>query len=105
MKDALLSMTRGGMGMTAIVGDGNRVAGIFTDGDLRRAIERGCNFTADPVRDFMTRNPRTVRPEALAVEAVERMDSHRISQLLVVDGNCALVGALNTHDLMQARVI
>ena len=105
MKDALLSMTRGGMGMTAIVGDGNRVAGIFTDGDLRRAIERGYNFTADPVRDFMTRNPRTVRPEALAVEAVERMDSHRISQLLVVDGNCALVGALNTHDLMQARVI
>ena len=103
--DALLSMTRGGMGMTAIVKDNQVVMGIFTDGDLRRAIERGCNFQVDRVRDFMTRNPRTIGPDALAVEAVERMDSHRISQLLVADAAGILVGALNTHDLMQARVI
>lgn len=105
MAEALLSMTRGGMGMTAILTDGRLVAGIFTDGDLRRAIERGCNFRADHVRDFMTRNPRTIGPDALAMEAVERMDSHRISQLLVVDAAGMLLGALNTHDLMQARVI
>jgi len=105
MSDALLSMTRGGMGMTAILKDDQSVAGIFTDGDLRRAIERGCNFRVDRVRDFMTRNPRTIGPDALAMEAVERMDSHRISQLLVVDPSGILVGALNTHDLMQARVI
>lgn len=105
MTDALLSMTRGGMGMTAIVKDNNVVAGIFTDGDLRRAIERGCDFQVHRVRDYMTRDPRTIGPDALAVEAVERMDSHRISQLLVVDDTGILVGALNTHDLMQARVI
>lgn len=105
MTDALLSMTRGGMGMTAILTDQHAVAGIFTDGDLRRAIERGCNFQENRVRDFMTRNPRTIGPDALAVEAVERMDSHRISQLLVVDEAKVLLGALNTHDLMQARVI
>lgn len=105
MTDALLSMTRGGMGMTAIVTEDQRVVGIFTDGDLRRAIERGCDFQSHRVRDFMTRNPRTIGPDALAVEAVEKMDSHRISQLLVVNGEGFLVGALNTHDLMQARVI
>lgn len=105
MTDALLSMTRGGMGMTAIVDENLRVVGIFTDGDLRRAIERGCDFQVHRVRDFMTRGPRTIGPDALAVAAVERMDSHRISQLLVVDAAGILVGALTTHDLMQAKVI
>lgn len=105
MRDALLSMTRGGMGMTAIVAGNDSVTGIFTDGDLRRAIERGCNFQVDLVRDYMTANPRTIGPDALAMAAVEKMDSHRISQLLVVDAAGVLVGALNTHDLMQARVI
>lgn len=104
MTEALLTMTRGTMGMTAILAPQGTVVGIFTDGDLRRAIERGCDFSTAHVRDFMTRNPRTIGPDALAVEAVEMMDSHRISQLLVV-AEGRLVGALNTHDLLRAKVI
>ncbi|HRQ58405.1 MAG TPA: KpsF/GutQ family sugar-phosphate isomerase [Azoarcus taiwanensis] len=102
---ALLEVSRGGLGMTAVVDDGDRVIGIFTDGDLRRALERGVDIRTAVLADVMTAAPQSIEPDALAVTAAEMMERLRISQLLVVDNDGALVGALNTHDLMQAKVI
>lgn len=103
--EALLAMSRGGLGMTAVVDAQDRLTGIFTDGDLRRAIERGADIRSARLGDIMTSSPQHIRPDALAVEAVEMMERLRISQLLVVDDAGVLLGALNTHDLMQAKVI
>lgn len=105
LSDAVLEISRKGLGMTAVVGEGNRVVGIFTDGDLRRTLEHVGDMRATPVGTVMTRNPRTVRPEQLAVEAVKVMEDAKISQLLVVDEGQNLIGALNMHDLMRAEVI
>lgn len=103
--EALLAMTRGGLGMTAVATDGGTIAGIFTDGDLRRSLERGLDLRKQKIGDIMTRNPQSIGPDALAVEAAEMMERLRISQLLVIAPDGALAGALNTHDLMQAKVI
>ena len=105
LADALMEMTRAGMGMTAIIGDDGRIVGIYTDGDLRRSLASGCNFSTARVADVMSRGPKTIHPEALAVEAAEMMERLRISQLLVADHEGRLVGALNHHDLMLAKVI
>ncbi|APR03476.1 KpsF/GutQ family sugar-phosphate isomerase [Thauera chlorobenzoica] len=102
---ALLAMTAGGMGMTAVTASDGRPQGIFTDGDLRRALERGCDVRSARVGTVMSRNPRTIGPAALAAEAAEIMERQRISQLLVVDADGRLAGALTTHDLMLAKVI
>jgi arabinose-5-phosphate isomerase len=91
--------------MTAVVDDASRVRGIFTDGDLRRWLEKGIDFARTPIDDVMSPGARTIRPEALAVEAVQLMERHKINQLLVVDEGGRLVGALNMHDLFRARVI
>ena len=101
---ALLAMTAGGMGMTAIVGANGEPIGIFTDGDLRRALEKGCDVRSALLADVMTCKPRSINPEALAVEAAALMEQMRISQLLVIDAHGSLVGALTTHDLMLAKV-
>ena len=105
LADALMEMTRAGMGMTAIIGDDGRIVGIYTDGDLRRSLASGCDFGTARVADVMSRGPRTIAPEALAVQAAEMMERLRISQLLVADREGRLVGALNHHDLMLAKVI
>lgn len=105
LADALMEMTRAGMGMTAIVDADQRIVGIYTDGDLRRSLASGCNFSTARVADVMSRGPRTIHPEALAVEAAEMMETRRISQLLVADAAGRLIGALNHHDLMLAKVI
>lgn len=105
LADALMEMTRAGMGMTAIVDADQRIVGIYTDGDLRRSLASGCNFTTARVAEVMSRGPRTIHPEALAVEAAEMMETRRISQLLVADAAGRLIGALNHHDLMLAKVI
>jgi len=102
---ALLAMTRGGMGMVVALGADGKPEGIFTDGDLRRALENGIDVRTARLAEVLMKNPHSIGPDALAVEAAEMMERLRISQLLVVDGTGALVGALNTHDLMQARVI
>ena len=104
-KQALLEISRGRMGMTAVLEAGQRVRGIFTDGDLRRALEKGVDLERTRIADVMTPGPRTIRPEALAVEAVQLMERHKINQLLVVDGDGRLAGALNMHDLFRAKVI
>jgi arabinose-5-phosphate isomerase len=102
---AIAEISRGRIGMTAVVDAARRVQGIFTDGDLRRALEKGVDFAAVTVDAVMTKAPRTLAPEALAVEAVQLMEAHKINQLLVVDERGALLGALNMHDLFRAKVI
>jgi arabinose-5-phosphate isomerase len=104
-RQAVVEMTRGRIGMTAVVDDEDRVRGIFTDGDLRRALEKGAYADSARVEQLMSAGPRTIRPEALAVEAVQIMEKHKVNQLLVVDERGALVGALNMHDLFRAKVI
>jgi arabinose-5-phosphate isomerase len=102
---ALLEITRKGMGMTAIVDDAGRPVGVFTDGDLRRMIEQVQDFSKVVIRDVMHANPRRIHPEQLAVDAVAIMEEFRINQMLVVDADDKLVGALHIHDLTRAKVI
>ncbi|MGH8704085.1 MAG: KpsF/GutQ family sugar-phosphate isomerase [Burkholderiales bacterium] len=105
LADAIIEITRKGMGMTAVLDDERRVIGVFTDGDLRRTMERNPDVRATPIAAVMTRNPRTIRPEALAVAAVETMERCKTTQLPVVDPEGHLVGALNIHDLFRAKVL
>jgi arabinose-5-phosphate isomerase len=105
LKEALIEMTRARMGMTAVVDSAGRVRGIFTDGDLRRTLEKTADIGSARVSEVMTPAPKTIAPEALAAEAVQRMEAHKINQMLVVDEHGALVGALNMHDLFRAKVI
>jgi arabinose-5-phosphate isomerase len=105
LMDAMLEMSRGRMGMTAVIDDAERVIGIFTDGDLRRTLERGTDLRTTRILEAIGGAPRTIAPERLAAEAVEIMERHKVNQLLVVDGNKQLIGALNMHDLFRAKVI
>jgi arabinose-5-phosphate isomerase len=102
---ALLEISQKGMGMTAVVDADGRPLGVFTDGDLRRVIERMHDFSNVLIRDVMHANPRSVRPEQLAVDAVAVMEEFRINQMLVIDEAGQLVGALHIHDLTRAKVI
>src|ERR1700691_2296679 len=101
----LLEMTRKGLGMTAVMDGAERVAGIFTDGDLRRALDRALDLHRTRMDEVMTRYAKTVRATTLAVEAVLLMETHRITSLVVVDADDVLVGALNVHDLLRAGVV
>ncbi len=105
LREGLLEMSRKGLGMTAIVDAAHRVLGVFTDGDLRRTLDRTQDLHGQRMQDLMTRNPKTIRANVLAAEAVHLMESSRITGLLVVDENHALVGALNVHDLLRAGVM
>jgi arabinose-5-phosphate isomerase len=105
LREALREMTRGRIGMTAVRNAAGKVTGIFTDGDLRRALEKGADFASARIADVMTATPRTIRAGALAAEAVQLMEAHKVNQLLVVDERGELVGALNMHDLFRAKVI
>ncbi len=105
MPALLREMSRGGLGFTAVTGDDGRVQGIFTDGDLRRLIERGADLLSLRAADVMHRSPQRIRPDALAVEAATLMEQHRITSVLVVDADDRLIGALNSNDLMRAKVI
>jgi arabinose-5-phosphate isomerase len=102
---AIAEMTRGRIGMTAVLDGAGQVCGVFTDGDLRRALQKKVDVASARVADVMTKGPRTIRPEALAAEAVDIMETHKVNQLLVVDARAGLVGALNMHDLFRAKVI
>ena len=105
LAEALLEITRKRLGMTAIVDDAQRVLGIYTDGDLRRTLEKHLDFGTTLVSSVMSRNPRSISPDALAAEAVQLMEQHSINQMLVVDADNKLIGALNMHDLLRAKVI
>ncbi len=103
--EGVLEMSRGRMGMTAVLDDHGRVLGIFTDGDLRRSLEKSVDLRSARITEVMTRGPRTIGPDKLAVEAVEIMERFKVNQLLVVDQDQKLLGALNMHDLFRAKVI
>lgn len=105
LADALLVISGKGLGMTAVLDSAGRVAGLITDGDLRRALGRGVDLRHARAVDVMTPNPRMIGPDRLAVEAVEEMERTRINGLLVVDAQGALVGAFNMHDVLRAGVV
>jgi arabinose-5-phosphate isomerase len=105
LSDAILEMSRGRMGITAVLGADERVVGIFTDGDLRRTLHKGIDLHGTAISGVMTRGPRTIGPEKLAAEAVQVMEQFKVNQLLVVESDERLVGALNMHDLFKAQVI
>jgi arabinose-5-phosphate isomerase len=103
--DMLREMTGKGLGFTAVADDAGRVLGIFTDGDLRRLIERGADLRELTAADVMHPGPKLVSADALAVDAADVMEQHRITSVLVIDAGGLLVGALNSNDLMRAKVI
>jgi len=98
-------MSSKGLGATSVTDAAGRVLGVFTDGDLRRLIEKGADLRKLKACDVMHANPHTIRVGALAVEAAEMMEQRRITSILVVDDAGLLCGALNTNDLMRAKVI
>ena len=101
----LLEMSRKGLGLTAVVDEADRVVGVFTDGDLRRVLDRQIDLHSTAMHAVMTADPRTIDPQALAAEAVNKMEQHGITALLVVTADHTLVGALNIHDLLRAGVV
>ncbi len=103
---ALLEMTKKGMGMTAVTGDDGKVLGIFTDGDLRRLLDRGpIDIHQTHIADIMKAGPQTARSHLLAAEALQMMQTKRVNQLLITDDQGTLVGALNMHDLLRSGVV
>ncbi len=105
LRQAVAEMSRGALGMTAVVDANGAVRGIFTDGDLRRMLQAGRDPDAVTVDEVMTAHPKTLAAGALAAEAVQLMERHKVGQVLVVDEQGALVGALNMHDLFRAKVL
>ncbi len=106
LSEALVEMSRKRLGMTAVVDEKHQLCGVFTDGDLRRTLDDGaCDLRTTPVAQVMNAHPKTIRSDQLAVEAAQLMESHQISALVVVDGERRVVGALNIHDLLRARVV
>ncbi len=105
LSQALVEMSRKRLGMTAVVDAGQRLVGLFTDGDLRRALDSDLDVRSARIVDVMTRKPRTIGADQLAVEAARLMETHQINGLIVVDPEGRAVGALNIHDLLRARVV
>jgi arabinose-5-phosphate isomerase len=105
VEHAIKEMSRGRIGMTAVLDAAGAVKGVFTDGDLRRALEKNPSIGGRRVDDVMTPDPKTIRSEVLAAEAVHVMEQNKINQLLVVDARGTLIGALNMHDLFRAKVL
>ena len=103
--DGLLEMSRKGLGMTVVVDDGNRILGVFTDGDLRRALDRHVDIHGVTMSEVMTSPCKSIGPQDLAAEAVHLMELHRITALPVADERGRLIGALNVHDLFRAGVM
>jgi len=106
VSEALVEMTRKNLGMTAVVDADGQLQGVFTDGDLRRALDdEDVDLRGATVDELMTRGPKTIGSDKLAVEAAQLMEKHQINALLVTDPNGQVVGALNIHDLLRARVV
>jgi arabinose-5-phosphate isomerase len=106
LSEALLEMTKKGLGMTGIVDEEGNMTGIFTDGDLRRVLDHGeVNVHETNIADVMTRNCKSAHPHQLAVETLRMMEKFKINSLLVVDNNNKPVGAMNMHDLLRAGVV
>jgi arabinose-5-phosphate isomerase len=106
LSEALVEMSRKRLGLTAVVDDDGRLLGLYTDGDLRRSLDDAAvDLRATRIDQVMTRTPKSIGSDALAVEAARMMEAHKINALLVVDDALRVVGALNIHDLLRARVV
>ena len=105
LRDGLMEMTEKGLGMTAIVDGNRRILGIFTDGDLRRALDGGADVHKTKMSEVMQSDCKTTSADILAAEAVHVLDENKITSLLVSDGDNQLVGALNVHDLFRAGIM
>lgn len=105
LSQALLVMTEKGFGMTTIVDDNNQLLGIFTDGDLRRTIDKGISLSGAAISDLMNRTPKTISNKALAAEALKVMEDLKITALVVRDEQACPVGVLHMHDLLRAGVV
>ena len=105
LRDALLEMTRKGLGMTVVVEHDGRLAGIFTDGDLRRTLDKGIDVRQSLIDDVMTARGKTANADMLAAEALKIMEDHKINSLVVIDATGLPIGALNMHDLLRAGVM
>ncbi|AIR88012.1 KpsF/GutQ family sugar-phosphate isomerase [Pseudomonas cremoricolorata] len=105
LKDALFEMSRKGLGMTVVLEADGALAGVFTDGDLRRALDRSIDVHTTPIEQVMTVHGKTVQAQALAAEALKLMEQHKINALVVTDGSGRPIGALNMHDLLRAGVM
>lgn len=105
LRDGLLEMSRKGLGMTVVIDEGERIIGVFTDGDLRRALDGAIDVRTSLMSTVMTPNPKRIGPRELAAEAVRLMELHKITALPVADDQGKLVGALNVHDLFRAGVV
>ncbi|MCG8379395.1 MAG: KpsF/GutQ family sugar-phosphate isomerase [Proteobacteria bacterium] len=105
LSEALVEMSQKGLGVTTIVDDNDNILGIFTDGDLRRSLDANIDIKTCRVEDVMTKNGKTIEPDALAASALSLMETHRINALAVVNSENKLIGILNMHDLLRARVV
>ena len=105
LREALLEMTGKGLGMTGVLDAAGKLAGIYTDGDLRRTLNKGLDVYNAKISDVMTRNPKTCRADQLAAEIVQFMEQSNINGLMVVDADQRVQGALNMHDLLRAGVV
>ena len=106
ISEALVEMSRKRLGMTAVVDGDGRLLGLYTDGDLRRSLDDAAvDLRSTRIETVMTRAPRTIGADALAAEAARMMEAHKINALLVLDAGQRVVGALNIHDLLRARVV
>ena len=105
LREALLEMTGKGLGMTGVLDAAGKLAGIYTDGDLRRTLNKGADVYNAKISDVMTRNPKTCRADQLAAEIVQFMEQSNINGLMVVDADNRVQGALNMHDLLRAGVV
>ena len=105
LRNALVEMSKKGLGATIIIDDSGGVAGIFTDGDVRRTLDKGVDINAARMDQYMTDNCKTIHPEVLTAEALKVMEDYKINALPVVDDQNSLVGIINMHDLLRARVV
>jgi len=105
LSGALLEISRKGLGMTTVVNEEGTLTGIFTDGDLRRTLDRSVDIHNTPINEVMTRNGKTIQADHLAAEALNIMEEMKINALPVTDDGGALIGAINMHDLLRAGVI
>jgi arabinose-5-phosphate isomerase len=106
LSEALVEISRKRLGMTSVIDEDDRLIGLYTDGDLRRTLDDArVDLRSTPISAVMTRSPKTIGSDALAVEAAQLMETHKINALVVIDADHRVVGALNIHDLLRARVV
>ncbi|WP_461831633.1 KpsF/GutQ family sugar-phosphate isomerase [Aquifex sp.] len=105
MKEVIIEMTAKGFGATAVVNEEGKLVGIITDGDLRRFVNRGGSFENTRAKDVMTKNPKTVSPDELALSALKKMEDHNITVLIVVDEENKPIGIIHMHDILKAEIV